>query len=381
MDKAYTYADFITESMNYQHSQEYYGFMKEMAEIELMESYLTTQQFLLEEATEYSFTEGYLVETGDAEPVKTKLGEKVKNILKKIWEGLKKAWSVFINFMKSIPGKVKGLFDKMTKAKAVVNLLFVAKTANDDPKGFGRIFNKFGDFIEVPSFYSGWDILVIDDTPRLRDGGKDGGLVSSNLNVGFNLKQFARVSSILAGLLNGEKTHPVSVDVCFKFSSDRYSYFDEKASKPGFIQYSAIYNAASTMIDEMSKLGTGDHDLKSLYSVITDDFTDTTSDATEVWVNIGGTWGSKDDVVALDQEFNKAIDSVGDKLEDGSIQIDSEELKYFNEINRALTWAFSEYMIATNHAMKLIADIAKFSGKVKAEYEADQNNTAENDAE
>ena len=377
MDKAYTYADFITESMNYQHSQEYYGIMKEMAEIELMSSYLASQQFLLEEATEYSFTEGYLVEAGDTDQVKTKLSEKVKNLLKKIWEGLKKAWSVFINFIKSIPSKVKDLFGKMYKAKAVVNLLFIAKTANDDPKGLGRLFKDFGDMIEVPYFYEGWDILVIDSEYRLQDGGKDGGLISSNLNVGFNLKQFARVSTILGGLLNGEKTKPTPVDICFKFSPDRYSYFDDKAAKAAFIRFHSIHEAVSSMVDTMPKLGSGEANLEKLYNHITNIFTDTSSDATEVWVNIGGTWGSKDDVATLDQEFNKAIEAIDAKFNDGSLQLDSEELKYFNEINHALTWVFSEYMIATNHAMKLIADIAKFSGKVKAEYEADQNNNAE----
>ena len=103
MSKAYTYADFISESMNYQHSQEYYGFMKEMAEIELMESYLTTQQFLAEEAGYYDFTEGVLMEAGDTDSVKTKLSEKAKSLLKKIIEGIKKAWNVFVKFITSIP--------------------------------------------------------------------------------------------------------------------------------------------------------------------------------------------------------------------------------------------------------------------------------------
>ena len=387
MNKAYTYANFITESFNYQHSQEYYDYMKELAEIELMESYLTTQQFLLEEATEYSFVEGYLVETGDTDSVKTKLGEKAKNLLKKIWEGLKKAWSVFINFIKSIPSKVKGLFDRLLEAKAAVNLLFVAKTANDDPKGLSRLFKKYGDLIKVPDFYSGWNMVVTNSTTYPREMK----VIGSNLTVGFNLKEFARVSSMLAELINSDKTDHPAVNVFFKFSSDRYSYFDEKASKAADIKYLTIFNAVSSMVDAVPGIGSDDRAMERLYNEITNNFTDTSDEITEVWVNIGTVYGTKEDILTLDQEFHKAIDTVEAKLNDGSYQINAEELKYFNEVNRAITWVFSEYMIASNHAMKLIADIAKFSGKVSAEYKTEQdkineeyknaNNTAENDAE
>ena len=364
MDKAYTYADFITESMNYQHSQEYYGIMKEMAEIELMSSYLASQQFLAEEASEYSFVEGYLVEAGDTEPVKNKIAEKAKNLIKKIVEALKKAWEVFVKFIKSIPDKVKGLYDKLIKGDAVTHLLFVAKTANDDPKGLSRLFKKYGDIIELPSFYSGWNMAASEERYSRHIE-----FLSSDFNVAIALKEFARISSILANIVNGDKTNYSAVDVFFKFSPDRYSYFKDKAAS---ISYSSIYLAVNLALKASTKIGSSEHAMEDLFKNLTDNFSADTPGATEVWVTIRADADVKKSVLVFKDSFHKAIEIAEDVINE-SDYIDPKELKYFNEVNHTLTWVFSEYMIANNYAMKLVADIAKLAGKISEEYKTEQD--------
>jgi hypothetical protein len=385
MNKAYTYADFITESMNYQHSQEYYGFMKEMAEIELMSSYLASQQFLAEEASEYSFVEGYLVEAGDTEPVKNKIAEKAKNLIKKIIEALKKAWNVFVKFVTSIPEKVKGLISKIKGTKAADSLQFVADKAKSDPTNTEKVFNqvvtgkvesanvstdnesdktdsepvntdilnkRFREIIDIPDIYNIWQIGATD----LPSFPKDKFFDFDSIHNPKTFEIFTKVSKILADFINNEGNG--EIDVIFFMKPDR-----NKLDKPVYISYSAF----SFIVKYITKWTTEMEDMDKVLDKVKEVFIkhDRAYDNSVV-VTFSTSVAVADSIDKLQDEFTQKMDSLLASLDES---VDPKDIKCLNEINSIFTWAISEYMTAANHAFKLVTDIVKVSGKIKAAYE------------
>ena len=359
MSKAYTYADFITESMNYQHSQEYYGFMKEMAEIELMESYLATQQFLAEEAGYYDFTEGVLMEAGDTDSVKTKLSEKAKSLLKKIIEGIKKAWNVFVKFITSIPDKVKGLIDKIKGSKAAESLQFVADSAESDPADTEILFKEFREIISIPNIYESWKIKTLNDPFK-----------GSNYIYDFEsiydakmFEEFTKLTKALADYINnGDDT---IVTVTFGMKPDR-----NPLDKHVDISDATIYFA----VEDIAVKNDGLKDMDKLFDVVKREFTSPPRSKNFVTVSLAR-FARENDIQKLKDKFTAKMDSL---LASANEPVDAEGLKYFGRINKLLSWVFSEYMTASNHAFKLITDIVKVSEKIEEAYEknkADQNTT------
>lgn len=115
MESTMTFGQFVNMCEHYEHSKEYYDVMKESMELDLMSMYLENQRFLREDAMDYSFTEGYLVEATSEEQtdtVKTAFKDKGKNLLKKIWNQIKKILNVLANFVKKIFSAEAKLEDK-----------------------------------------------------------------------------------------------------------------------------------------------------------------------------------------------------------------------------------------------------------------------------
>ena len=354
MNKSYTYADFITESMNYQHSQEYYGIMKEMAEIELMSSYLASQQFLAEEAEYYDFSEGVLMEAGDTDQVKTKLGEKAKNLIKKIVEALKKAWEVFVKFIKSIPEKVKGLISKIKGTKAADSLQFVADKAKSDPKTTEILYKKFSDIIDIPGIYTGWKISTQTRGRYIND-------ISDNAKVvdSMDLKHFTKVCKVLANFINKEdNAKEDTIDVFFKLKLDR-----NKLDRPVFISYSAISYIINIIINDTKEM-TELKDIDKVYDRVKNNLMGPLSSSL-VDVELGDPMQAENSILKLNDKFTQITDSL---LAAVNESVDPKEIKALDEIDQLIAWTFTEYMIATKHAFKLITDILKVSAKIYEAY-------------
>ena len=108
-----TFADFIYECENYEHSAEYSDILKESSELALMERYLDNQEFMACHPISESVSEGYFAEAADEDKIQQimEAAEAKKN---SIWTKAKnaviRAWKVVVNFFK----KLFRVYDKMT---------------------------------------------------------------------------------------------------------------------------------------------------------------------------------------------------------------------------------------------------------------------------
>lgn len=90
-----TLADFITESKIYPHSKEYYELIKECNQLELMEMYATTADFIVENASEFQEDQLSAVFVESADKATTdKLKDGMKEKTSKIGTGIDKLWQI-----------------------------------------------------------------------------------------------------------------------------------------------------------------------------------------------------------------------------------------------------------------------------------------------
>lgn len=116
---ARTFNDFLFECDNFDHSEEYYGYLKECHEMDLMATFLENQQFVTEnsevvgnlnEGVEINFTESASSE--DYESIVKNFNEKVNKTHGSFWNKVKGLIRTICNFFRRIANS----FDADTKA-------------------------------------------------------------------------------------------------------------------------------------------------------------------------------------------------------------------------------------------------------------------------
>ena len=136
---AKTYGELILEYENFEHSKEHFDLMKECYEIQLMEQYVESQNFLVENMTEIreeykEFDESFFVEAADEETAKSvskAASEKKDGFFKKMWSKIVAAWSKVKGFFVRIFAKFKKNNDNLEKVNEKLEGVSVAAVAND----------------------------------------------------------------------------------------------------------------------------------------------------------------------------------------------------------------------------------------------------------
>ena len=135
-----TFADFIYECENYEHSAEYSDILKESSELALMERYLDNQEFMACHPISESVSEGYFAEAADEDKIQQimEAAEAKKN---SIWTKAKnaviRAWKVVVNFFK----KLFRVYDKMTADSKEVAKKILSNEITLEKSDIDRIFS------------------------------------------------------------------------------------------------------------------------------------------------------------------------------------------------------------------------------------------------
>lgn len=151
-----TIKDFVEEAAHYEYSSEYFEMCKECANTVLMEMYIESQEFMLNNMDvikngNLEFTEGFLFEsvedTNALKAIYEEAEEKKKNIFKRILEKIKEWIAKFGNFLMGIVGKKKLLSEeelrdlegRLTNAQIDNNLLMSKIEELEDKYGLAML--------------------------------------------------------------------------------------------------------------------------------------------------------------------------------------------------------------------------------------------------
>lgn len=143
-----TFADFIFECQNYEHSQEHYELMKECSEVALMDQYLENQNFIMNLNESYEVEDGYFSEAAGSDTLQD-IYEAAEAKKASIWSKIKKKiikiWTIVLNFFKRL-GSTLGKKDydsviltKRLKAMDISELLDVVNNINTDNEYLNKI--------------------------------------------------------------------------------------------------------------------------------------------------------------------------------------------------------------------------------------------------
>lgn len=151
-----TIKDFVEEAAHYEYSSEYFEMCKECANLVMMEMYIESQEFMLNnmdviKSGNLEFTEGFLFEsvedTNALKAIYEEAEKKKKNIFKRILEKIKEWIAKFGNFMMGIVGKKKLLSEeelrelegRLTNAQIDNNLLMSKINELEDKYGIAML--------------------------------------------------------------------------------------------------------------------------------------------------------------------------------------------------------------------------------------------------
>ena len=178
-ERTMTLGEFVEYAETYEYSKEYYELQKECSEIALMEMYLKANRYVKEngniaDETILSFNESVdieYIEEGVKEGLK-KVGKTLKNIGKRIIDGLVAIYKAVVNFftktipdalkklkdkIKEIAGSIKGFIKKVFKKnkkqaeslESVVHLLQESFVVDDCPEGVVEIEGLVQDLVNI----------------------------------------------------------------------------------------------------------------------------------------------------------------------------------------------------------------------------------------
>lgn len=241
---AKTYGELVLEYQNYQHSDECHKLTKECYEVDLVNSYLESQQFLLENTSEIynecvDFDRSYFIEASDPDSkdsIKNDNDKKSEGILKKIASGLSKAWTNFKNFWKR-------LFDKNSKInQAIVKSIEELKGLDLDSLSF--------------------DNDAIKELKNILDDCWDQKYKSAGFLLGFNSTYNVdnTIEKICDAIPNKNKELIDLVKAAFTLDKVRITFTtNSKTGKPQYAaggntiyeMYSVFYSAAKVKVREL----------------------------------------------------------------------------------------------------------------------------------
>ena len=148
---AQTFGQFLHECENYQYSQEYFDILKESMEIDLMERYINTQEFLIESGIDTSvFTEGYFMEADDksVEDVKNQSNEKKARLFDRIMSKLRSLATKFLSFIRSLYNKITSTSELFSILYAILDSTTNNNSDNDDLINLMNMFISSVDQVE-----------------------------------------------------------------------------------------------------------------------------------------------------------------------------------------------------------------------------------------